>query len=210
MDINKIIYNIKYTYPTTNVLSYFENLKGSLIENVSAGNISDKILEKLETDKGSEQVQGICNLMEKTFLENKTKVDGFECSDKILSTTGIDFLNSLQVEDLGYALKVTVAFDGIYNVFFNSGRNFSTETLNSNIKNTSYILKNTFNGYSNDPYSLAFKSDDYSIALAVTHSSKSHKTEAILKVIEVTTTNLNIEDGSKYFNIAPFTKGIST
>ncbi len=210
MTINKIINNINFTYPTSNFLHYFTNLKTSILDDIANGHIKEKTLLKLEGYNGADQVQGLCNLKEKNFIGDRIKVDGFKDSRKILTPTAVDILQSLKIHDLKYCINLNFNLNGIYDIYQNLGRGITNEIKNVHITSkSSFLLKNTFNNYNNDPYSIAFISKDYSIAFAVTTSAKSHKTSAVLKIIEITNDAILIDDGSKYIDVTSFTKGIS-
>lgn len=204
--MSSINYKLNFARLTTKCLHYFYDTKSIISDEIEI------LLEKgVPIDK--QDPQGLITKYEKKFLKDKEIFDNLELEEKVVSEKGIKIIESISI--IEKYNRTLISFDikeEVFTIFQDFGRNTRLTTRNVGVdKSSEFELKNKFIAYENEPYTFALVSEkeNYGIAFSVCSGKLGIKGDNILKVIEFTENTINVDNGSKYFDVSILIKNVS-
>ncbi len=154
-----------------------------------------KYLNKAETALvGGREITDLSQTEEKAF----TTVQGMELSDLI------------RVTDTASGIRVSFNLDGTYDVLAKGNRNGTFEVSAMNITpDTTFTLVNELLPFWEDRYSVALKSENFSIAISAEDPKTGKKGSACIRIYVIEDGKITIDDLGKYMDTAKMTLWIN-
>ncbi len=201
--MSTIKHKLLFARPSTKYLKYFFDIKSIVCDLVAN-------LEEQGVDPNKQDIQGLISKHEKKFIKDKEVVNSLKDSEKGLSEKGQQILNSITVTNKNNRVALSFDIDTTADVYQSFGRGSRVTTKNVNITNkTAFEVRNKYLAFENESFTLAILEENYKLSLTVETGDSGIKGDIILKAIEMTETNINIDDCKKYFNVEDIVRGIN-
>ncbi len=201
--MSTIKHKLLFARPTTKYLKYFFDIKSIVCDQVA-------LLEEQGVDVNKQDIQGLISKYEKKFVKEKEVVNGVKEDDKVLSEKGQKILQSVVITTNNNRVNIAFDINSTVDVFQSFGRGSRLTTKNVTVtKDTLFEVRNKYLAFENESFTIALLEEDYYLSLCVETNDSGIKGDIILKVVEVSDNNINIDDCKKYFDVSDVIKGIN-
>lgn len=210
MNMSKVIQGLRYNYPKSNHFNdTFFNMKAYIAEKAFSGEIPEKIAENLEKGENA-NVQAAFNFVDKMLIKGREILDFSENAEKGLDGAPEGFLSSIEIKDDVADVKILFNESLKADVYQFFGRGSSNEIKGLSITpDTEFSLRRKFNSYWEEGFGIAFRNENFWLAIKAEASGEGIKGLAMIKVIVYTDEKYIIDDAAKYFDVTPLIKGLS-
>ena len=202
-------FECRYFYGTMKYLDLFMSTREALFESLilEKNGISYKDIERWASSDG--QLQGKMNKLYEALTKDKLVCDIFEDGAKRLPEKYAEIIKGIKVEESPFATAVSFPVTMTANVYKTFGKGAFDTNENVNVTpETRFIIKNKLASYSETYFSVALNSDELSIAIAAQPNRSATKSDADLAVAIIDGTHIWYDNGAKYIDVTPFTKGL--
>ena len=151
------------------------------------------------------------NRAEKDLIACREITDGSQTEEKVFSDVlGMPVGEFVRIRESAYGVSVSFSLTGTFDVLRKGNRNGISEAHGIGVTpETSFDLVNELYPFWEDKYSVALKSEEFSVALSAENPKLGKKGTCCAKLYVIDDSGIRIDDLSKYIDVTPLTMWIN-